>query len=250
MLVLGDSKIVIIGVGGFAKEVYNMLMSDLNWVEKSSRFIGFLDDDEKLHGTEFQGYKVLGGIKWLAENKDTKVVIAIGNPSLKRKVVNKLYEIGHEQFLDVIDNTAIIGPDVTLGKGSIVCAGTIITSNIVIGEFVTINLACTVGHDSIIEDYVTVAPGVNISGNCIIKEGVDFGTGATMIQGKTIGEWSIIGAGSVVVKDMPANTTCVGNPSKVIKERAEGWHIYPSVAPIGRQPMREVAVTSDDHEES
>lgn len=217
------SQIVIIGTGGFAKEVHEILMTNLRWVGENNSFKGFLDDNSSLFGIEFQGYKVLGGIEWLSENKDTRAIIAIGNPSIKKKVVNKLNQFEYDNFMNVIDTNSIIGRDVKLGKSAIVCAGTIITTNVVIGDFVTLNLACTVGHDVVIEDYATVAPGVNISGNCTIKEGVDFGTGATIIQGKEIGEWSIVGAGAVVVKDIPSNTTSVGNPAKVIKEREEGW---------------------------
>lgn len=219
---MDGNKIVIIGVGGFAKEVHEILINKLSWFDESNRFVGFLDDNSNLHDINFQGHKVLGGIEWLNDNIDTNVIIAIGNPSVKRKIVNKLNKMGHDKFLNVIDTNAVIGENVKLGKGAIVCANTIITSDIVIGNFVTLNLACTIGHDSIIEDFVTVSPGVNISGNCTIKEGVDFGTGAVIIQGKEVGEWAIIGAGSVIVKDMPANTTCVGNPAKVIKEHKEG----------------------------
>jgi acetyltransferase-like isoleucine patch superfamily enzyme len=48
-------------------------------------------------------------------------------------------------------------------------------------------------------------------------EGVDLGTGASVIQGKQIGEWSVIGAGAVVTQDIPAHVTAVGVPCRVIK---------------------------------
>lgn len=218
--------IVILGTGGFAKEVHDELMNNLAFTSDKGAFLGFLDENQSAHNTTFQGYKVLGGIDWLNDFPDIDVVIAIGNPSTKRKVVEKLNSIGHSNFRNVISSKSIIGKDVRIGKGVIICAGSILTTNIDIEDFVTINLSCTIGHDTILESYATIAPGVNISGNCLIKEGVDFGTGATIIQGKTIGEWSIVGAGSVVVKDIPANTTAVGNPSKVIKEREVGWHLF------------------------
>lgn len=222
---MDENKIVIIGAGGFAKEVYEVLKITLKVGQESERFAGFLDDNKDLHGSYFMDSKVLGGLNWLSENKNTSIVLGIGNPSVKRKIVKKIANIGAFKYITLIDQNAIVGKDVRIGKGVFIGGGTFITTNIDIKDFTTINLSCTVGHDSILEPYTTVAPGVNISGNCIIKEGVDFGTGATIIQGKTVAEWSIVGAGSVVVKDIPANTTAVGNPSKVIKEREVGWHM-------------------------
>lgn len=219
------SKIVIIGAGGFAKEVYEVLMNKLDWTQETSKFCGFLDDNENLHGKDLMGKKILGGLDWLSTNRDVNIVLGIGSPHIKKKIVQKISTIGEYEYLTLIDQNAILGTDVRIGKGVFVGAGSILTTNIEIKDFVTVNLACTLGHDCILEPYVTVAPGVNISGNCTLKEGVDFGTGGTIIQGKTVKEWSIVGAGSVVVKDIPANTTSVGNPSKVIKEREEGWHI-------------------------
>lgn len=222
---MNDSKIVIIGAGGFAKEVYEVLLNTLVMGQESERFAGFLDDNESLHGSDFMGAKVLAGLNWLSENKNTEIVLGIGNPSVKRKIVKKIASMGDFDYITLIDQSAFLGRDVRIGNGVFIGGGTFITTNIDIKDFSTINLSCTIGHDSVLEPYVTVAPGVNISGNCLIKEGVDFGTGATIIQGKTVGKWSIVGAGSVIVKDIPANTTAVGNPSKVIKEREEGWHL-------------------------
>lgn len=222
---MGKTNIVIVGAGGFAKEVYEVLMRKLDWLKEDYEFAGFLDDNKELHDSNFMQSSVLGGLDWLKENEDTEIILGIGSPVIKKILVEKISKIGKFKFMSLVDSESFMGEDVRVGEGVFIGGGCHITTNIDIQDFVTINLACTVGHDSILETYATVAPGVNISGNCLIKEGVDFGTGATIIQGKSVGEWSIVGAGSVVVKDIPANTTSVGNPSKVIKERVEGWHI-------------------------
>ena len=219
-------KTVIIGAGGFAKEVYEVFTKVSNWnKDDNSQFLGFLDDNETLHGTEFMGSRVIGGIDWLSDNPKTEIILGIGSPHIKRKIIDKISKIGNFKYPTLIDPNAILGDDVRVGDGVFIGAGTIITTNIDIKDYVTINLSCTIGHDSVLESFVTVAPGVNISGNCNLNEGVDFGTNATIIQGKSVSEWSIVGAGSVVVKDIPSNVTVVGNPSKVIKEREVGWHL-------------------------
>lgn len=221
-------KIVFFGTGGFAREVHEIIESlNEQWsmVQQKLSMLGFLDGNEEMHGKEVHGLPVLGGLEWLKTNKDVGVVVAIGNPGVKRKIVQQIKQIGGIKFPSIIDSRAIIGSRVKLGEGCIICANTIITTDIDIKDFVILNLSCTIGHDTIIEDYVTVAPGANISGNVIIKEGTDIGTASAIIQGKTIGAWSIIGAGAVVVKDTPNNVTAVGNPSKVIKEREEHWQL-------------------------
>ena len=123
----------------------------------------------------------------------------------------------------MIHPLAWLGNRITLGDGTVVCAGNLLTTDMTIGRHVILNLDCTVGHDAVVEDFVTVAPSVNISGNVAIGVGCDLGTGATLIQGVTIGHWTTVGAGAVVVRDLPANVTAVGVPAQPIKERPEGW---------------------------
>ena len=107
--------------------------------------------------------------------------------------------------------------NVCIGEGSIVCASNILTVNINVGKHTLINLDCTIGHDVIIEDYVTIYPSVNISGNCKVALCSELGTGTHIIQGKNIGKGTIIGAGTVVIRDIGDNCVAVGNPARVIK---------------------------------
>lgn len=65
---------------------------------------------------------------------------------------------------------------------------------------------------------MTVCPGANLAGDVIVGDGVWVGINACAVQGVTIGEWSFIGAGSVVVKDIPPRVLAYGNPCRVIRE--------------------------------
>ena len=107
--------------------------------------------------------------------------------------------------------------NVLVGEGSIICAGTILTTDIKIGRHVILNLCCTVGHDSLIGDFCSFMPAVNISGEVNIGEGVYVGTGAKIINQLEIGEETIVGAGAVVAKSLPAKCTAVGIPAKPIR---------------------------------
>lgn len=207
-------NIVIIGAGGFGREVA-WLIEDINKVKREWNIVGFVDDNESILGKEINGYKVIGNIEWL-KNQELFVVNAIGDPIIKKKVIERIKD--SKNLYPVLLHPSVICSDkVMIGEGSVICAGNIITVNIEIGKHVIINLDCTVGHDAILGDYVTVLPSVNISGHVRIEECVSLGTGSAIIQGVTIGANTVIGAGAVVIKDLPANCTALGIPAKPIK---------------------------------
>lgn len=209
-------NIVIIGAGGFAREVA-WLIEDINLKHNSWKLIGYIDENLNNKDIVLNGYKVLGDFNNIeVSDKDIYYVCAVGDTSIRKELSKKAEKIGLKPAT-LIHPSVIISKYVKIREGTIICAGNIITVNVEIGNNVIINLDCTVGHDVEIKDYVTILPGVNISGNVILEEGSNIGTGAAIIQGKKVGENSIIGAGAVVVKDIPHNCTAVGCPAKVIK---------------------------------
>ncbi len=208
--------IVIIGAGGFGREV-KTLIDAINKQHKTYNFLGFYDDVHP-NGKLINNSPVLGNVNELnALASQTAVVLGIGDPVAKSRIVATL----HNDFLDfptlIHPNALVSEDDVTLGQGTIVCAGTIITCNIKIGNFVTLNLMCSVGHDTVIGDYASFMPSVNISGEVTIGEKVYVGTGAKIINRLTIEKGTVVGAGAVVSKSLPAHCTAVGIPAKPIK---------------------------------
>jgi sugar O-acyltransferase (sialic acid O-acetyltransferase NeuD family) len=218
-------KVVIIGTGGFGREVLDVLEA-VNQVETRYEILGFITEPGFQNPGELINDKpVLGYYDWLEQNKDqVRAICGVGAPATRLRLIRQAEQMG-VQFFSVIHPRAILTRWVKLGTGSIITAGCILTNNITIGEHVHLNLDCTVGHDVVIEDCVTVSPGVHISGNVRLEEGSFIGTGANLIEGKTVGRWAVVGAGSVVVKDVPANSTAVGIPAAVIKTRQPGWHL-------------------------
>lgn len=211
-------KIVIVGAGGFGREVA-WLIEDINKLNKQWDIVGFVDDNEDIQGTEINGYKVVGNIEWL-KGQELHVVSAIGDPIIKKKIMERLSS--SENVYPVLIHPSVICSDkVIFGEGSIICAGNIITVDIEMGKHVIINLDCTIGHNAILGDYTTILPSVNISGFVKTQECVSIGTGSAIIQGVSVGKNTVIGAGSVVVKDLPENCTAVGAPAKAIKFHKE-----------------------------
>lgn len=210
-------NLYIIGAGGFGREVA-WLVERINSACEEWNLKGFIDDNESIHNITEGGYKVLGGCDYLIElEEDAWVCCAVGNAVVREKIIAKLSNYKHIKWAILIDPSVIKSEKVEIGEGTIICAGTILTVDLKIGNHVIINLDCTIGHDDIIEDFVTIYPSVNVSGNVFVGRNVELGTGTQIIQGKRIGRYTIVGAGSVVVKDLPEKCTAVGSPAKPIK---------------------------------
>ena len=209
--------LIIFGAGGFGREVA-WAVERINNVTPSWNLLGFMDDDDSVQGTKINGYPVLGKTGDVCGYPDVCFVVAVGSSKTREKIVNNMKAANPDiKFGTVIDPTVEMSNHVTIGEGTIICAHTIITVNIEIGSHVIINLDCTIGHDTIIQDYVTLYPSVNISGITTIGHAVELGTGMQIVQGKIVKDYSIVGAGAVVVKDIPAKCTAVGSPAKPIK---------------------------------
>lgn len=209
-------KIIIIGAGGFGREV-QWLIERINQVSQKWEILGYLDDGIE-RGTLINGYPVLGGIDFLITcNEEISLACAIGSAAIRKKIIHRVRNFGQFKFPNLIDPSVIISDRVEMGRGNIICAGNILTVNIEIRDFVIINLDCTVGHDAFIDSFVTVYPSVNISGQTRVNSGVELGTGSQVIQGKIIGADIIIGAGAVVVHNIEQAGTYAGVPAKMIK---------------------------------
>lgn len=214
-------KILIVGAGGFGREV-QWLIERINQCTPKWQISGYLDDGIN-PGTEINGYPVIGGIDKLKDYEvNTAVVCAIGSAGIRKKLISRIKELGTFEFPNLIDPKVQMSQTVVLGEGNIICAGNILTVNIRIEDFVIINLSCTIGHDTVLRSFVTIYPGVNISGCTEMKSGSELGTGSKIIQGKTIGERTIIGAGAVIVNNIPADCTAMGIPAKPVKFHGGG----------------------------
>ena len=209
-------NIIIIGVGGFGREV-KVLIDQINQSEKKYSILGFYDDAPECK-SHYNGIPFLGNIAALNEiTQPTSVALGIGDPATKSKILARLNNENLNFPTLIHPSVQMSEDDITIGQGTIICGGSILTCNIEIGSFVTLNLCCTVGHDTIIKDFASFMPSVNISGEVVIYEKVYVGTGAKIINQLEIGKNTIVGAGAVVSKSLPENCTAVGIPAKPIK---------------------------------
>ena len=211
--------IIILGAGGLAREAL-FLIEDKNKASGSTEFNvkAFSEDNSKRVGELLNGVPIIDTREIEAMDRDSiKLICAIGDP-IRRKLIERFANRGFE-FCSVIHPSVIKSRYVSIAEGSIICAGSIVTTQVTIGKHVIINLDCTIGHDVVIEDYCTISPGVHISGRVHVKQQTFIGTGAAIIEKLNIGKNSIIGAGAVVTKDIPDNVVAAGVPAKIIKRK-------------------------------
>jgi sugar O-acyltransferase (sialic acid O-acetyltransferase NeuD family) len=212
------NDIAVYGAGGLGRETALMIEQINAFTPGRWNFIGFFDDGKKVNDT-VDDYPVLGGIAELKTLKQKlSVVLAIADPSIRKNLAGSIRN-------PAIDFPVLVHPSVlagstkfnTIGQGSIIAAGNILTTQVSIGEFVIVNLSCTIGHDVHIGPYSTLMPGCSISGFVNIGDSVVLGTRSSVLPLISIESHATIGAGAVVTKNVASGTTVVGVPAAQVK---------------------------------
>lgn len=206
------SRLLIVGGGGFGREVYQAVMDSPRFREQHAvTSIAYLDDGEP----QLLRAPVVGTIGGYVKLDGDIGLCAIGNPDARRRVVGRLSSKGLT-FPAFIDDRAHVGDHVALSDGVIVCCGSVLTVDISIGSHTHINTRCTLGHDVVMGDFCTVSSQCNFTGGVRVGDDAFFGTACTVIPGKSVGDGARVGAGSVVIRNVKAQHTVFGNPAKAI----------------------------------
>lgn len=212
------NDIVIYGAGGLGREVA-CLLNLINETAPKWNLVGFLDDDEKIWGSENKYGIILGGADWINRNsKPMAVVIAVGSPAAVRAITSKINN-------PYVDFPNIIAPSVTfldkesvsLGKGNVICSSCLISCNVSMGDFNLLNGSIPIGHEAMIGSYNVIMPSTNISGGVVIGNGNFLGVKSTVLQYVKIGDDVRVGAGSVVMRNTKDGNLYMGNPATKVK---------------------------------
>lgn len=208
--------IIIIGTSGISKET-KIIIDEINKLnyERMYDFLGFVAENSDDIGKEILNSKIVCSDENFQEYikgfKQIAVVIPIGTPKIKKKIFDKIEKYENIVFPNIISPSAKIMDydNVKLGIGNVICSGTILTTEIVIGDFNLININTTIGHNTVINNFCVINPMSSISGDVTIGDEVLCGAGSSIKQGLNIGKRSIIGLGAFVVKDVEEDMTMV-----------------------------------------
>ena len=207
-------RLLIVGAGGFGREVL-CWARDVEPTQSVWRIGGFLDaNPAALDGYELS-VGILGDPSTFEPSETDRYLCAIGDPATKRRVVEGLLARG-ARFSTLVHPSVVVGAGCHIGDGCVLCPGAVLTSNVTLGQFVTLNLGATAGHDAVIGDWCSLYVHADIGGKARLGAAVLAGSHAFVLPGVTVGDHSVIGAGTVAIRNVSAGSTVFGVPARLI----------------------------------
>ena len=204
-------KIVVIGAGGHARSVCDILLS-----LGEHEIIGLIDPSAQVG---FFDIPVLGDdnllVSIINENRAEGAFVALGSNKVRKKMMQKVVDLGYK-VVSVISPYSVVSRFASIGNGTVVMPGAIINANSTIGQGCIINTNSSIDHDDMVCDYCHIAPGATICGAVSIGESTFIGAGARIIDKINIGSNVMLGAGAVAISDIPSCCTAVGIPARII----------------------------------
>ena len=228
-------RYLVIGAAGHGQEVAWSLREELRALGEDDCEIAFLDDAVPSGDVACGIGPVIGGVELAlreAARANTRLVMGVGLPRTKAAIVERL-NVPEHVWTPVVHPSATIGPNVTMGVGSYVGPGAVLTVNVHLGRFVTVNTHCLVAHGGAIGDFASLHPDVHLSGEVSIGAGCELGAGAVVIPNLTVGEWAVLGAGTVAIDHACGERTHVGVPARELGARSSSGEPVPPSAAFG-----------------
>ena len=233
-------QLVILGAGGHGRVVLDILVQDGAYLP-----VAFLDNNVDLHGRRVDGLPVRGGMDTLpalhAEGV-RKAIIAVGDNGVRRGLARTVESHGFD-LINAIHPSAQLATNTSLGRGIVIAAGANICAHVQVGDYAILNTGCIVDHESMIGVGAHVCPGVRLAGHVVVESCAFVGIGATVVQNVRIGFEAVVGAGAVVIEDVPPMATVVGVPARAIKEGPSAEEFESLLAPAHRDARDPMSVS-------
>lgn len=198
----------VFGAGGHGKVVAEAARAGTRYELR-----GFLDDDARRRGEQWDGLPVVGGREAIASLEEgAEVALGVGANRLRAELARTLAVQGR-RLATIVHPTAVVASGVRLGAGTYVAPLAVLHTNARVGRACIVNSGAVVEHDCRIGDFVHVSPRAALGGGVLVDEGAHVGLGAIVLPGLRVGPWATLGAGAVVIRSLPAGVTAVGVPA-------------------------------------
>lgn len=215
-------KVIIIGGSGASIVIGEAINHAKNKFNLEAEFVGLLNDAED---EEIRGFPVLGKLSDISKfvTQGYKFLFTIykmgGQP--ERIELFRSLNIPEENLFTFVHPLAFVSPSVHLSPGCVVMPNASISSGTKLGHCSLVMSNTSIGHDNDIKEHCFFTANSCLGSYLSIGIGVWVGMNATLRGKQTIGNYSAIGIGSVLVKDVPENQLWLGNPAKFHKNVSE-----------------------------
>ena len=206
---------VIVGAGTYG-EVYLAYLQ-----EAGIHVIGFIDDNSELWGTTIRNIPVLGGFRDLQNLKDLYEIEALYCPIGSNRIRCGILDEARNKGLAIpnfIHPSVILSPNITIGEGVYILPGCVIMPYTQIEDYSMISMGVHIAHHTTLEEGVFLSTGCNVGASMILRRYAYCGISSTIMTGvKEVGQDALIGAGAVVIRDVPSLAVVAGVPAKILK---------------------------------
>ncbi|GAA1822256.1 NeuD/PglB/VioB family sugar acetyltransferase [Microlunatus capsulatus] len=212
-----SDSVILVAAGGLAREVVAALETSTDL-----KVVGLVDDDPVRHGTTVGGHPVLGGTEALHDHSEALLVLCAGRGQGRRALAERLARDGvsADRWATVVDPSVRVPDSCRVGSGSVLLAGVVLTSDVVVGRHVVVMPQVTLTHDDEVEDYATLCAGVRLGGGVRVGSAAYLGMSSSVRQGVEVGAGATLGMGAVLLQDLPAGQTWAGVPARSLRDAA------------------------------